>query len=238
MIIKFLRNIIISDTTKFGKVFNIFIIFLIIISLLSFSLETIPGLNKEYNRILQITEVIIVIIFSLEYILRLSLNEKKLKYFFSFYGLIDLFAILPFYLSSGVDLRSIRIVRIFRVFRILKLVRYSKALQRYKDAFILIKAELAIFLVAAFFLLYISAVGIYYFENEAQPDKFSSVFDALWWSIVTLTTVGYGDVFPITTGGKIFTAFIILIGLGFISVPTGLIASALTRAIKKDETYK
>lgn len=224
-----------NESTILGKFFNLFIIFLILISVFSFSIETIPNLDRKYYDLIQTSELIIVIIFTMEYFLRIFFDEKGLRYVFSFYGLVDLLAILPFYLSTGIDLRSIRIIRVLRIFRILKLVRYSRAIQRYKAAFLSINSELSVFLIAAFFMLYISAVGIYYFESEVQPDKFASVFDALWWSLITLTTVGYGDVFPITIGGKIFTTIVVIIGLGFVAVPTGLVASALTKAIQDEK---
>lgn len=147
---------------------------------------------------------------------------------------IDLLAILPFYISSGIDLRSIRIFRLFRLFRIFKILKYSKAIKRLKTTFLSIKEELVLFVIATSFLLYISSVGIYYFENEAQTEQFKSVFHCLWWSIITLTTVGYGDSYPITVGGKIFTSIIALIGIGVVAVPTGLVASALTKAIEEE----
>ena len=132
------------------------------------------------------------------------------------------------------DRTLIRIFRLFRLFRAFKLFRYSNAINRFRKAFKQIKEELTLFLFATCFLLYISAVGIYYFENQAQPEQFQSVFHCLWWAVGTLTTVGYGDLYPITIGGKIFTFFILMIGLGIIAVPTGLIASALTKE-NKDE---
>jgi len=116
-----------------------------------------------------------------------------------------------------------------------KMLRYSRAIQRLKQAFLTIKEELVLFLIVTGFLLYISSVGIYYFENNAQPEQFKSVFHCLWWAIVTLTTVGYGDAYPITMGGKIFTSIVALIGIGVVAVPTGLIASALTKVIKDEE---
>jgi len=149
--------------------------------------------------------------------------------------LIDLLAILPFYIASGIDLRSVRVFRLFRLFRIFKIFRYGKALQRLKEAFLSVKNEMILFIISTFFLLYVSSVGIYYFEYGAQPEIFSSVFHCFWWAVATLTTVGYGDIYPVTTGGKIFTSLIVLIGIGIIAVPTGLIASALTKVIKKDE---
>jgi len=224
---------IIEDTdTKAGKYFDIFIQILIIFSLISFSVETIPDLSAGTIRFLNVSELIVVIIFTTEYLLRLLVADKKLQFLFSFYGIIDLLAVLPFYIASGIDLRSIRIFRLFRLLRAFKILRYSNALNRLKNAFLIVKDEFIIFIIATSFLLYVSAVGIYYFENAAQPEQFKSVFHCLWWSVVTLTTVGYGDIYPITAGGKIFTSIITLIGLGIVAVPTGLLASALTKTIK------
>ncbi|MBK8946451.1 MAG: ion transporter [Ignavibacteriae bacterium] len=230
-----LKNIVENNETKSGRIFDFVIQFLIIISLISFTIETIPNLSNQTIFWLNLIEIICVTIFTIEYLLRLVFANKKYKFIFSFYGLIDLFAILPFYLSSGIDLRSIRIFRLFRLLRAFKLFRYSKALQRFNDAFNSVKAELFLFLVATLFLLYVSSVGIYYFENEAQPDKFSSIFHCLWWAGATLTTVGYGDVYPITIGGRIFTSFVVLIGIGIVAIPTGLIASALTKVVNEEK---
>lgn len=233
-----LKSIIEKNDTTAGRFFDIFIQLLIILSLVSFTIETIPNLSPEFILWLNSLETFIVIVFSIEYILRIIVADNKLKFIFSFYGLIDLTAILPFYISRTVDLRSIRIFRLFRLFRAFKLFRYSRALKRFRTAFSMIREELIIFLTATMFLFFISSVGIYYFENAAQPDKFSSIFDCMWWSIATLTTVGYGDVFPITVGGKIFTFFILIIGLGIIAIPTGLIASALTKCVNEELEVK
>ena len=233
-----LKEIIERNDIKAGRVFDYFIQSLILISLICFSIETLPDLNQKVIKVLNIIEIVTVIIFSIEYILRIISTEKKIKYIFSFYGIIDLIAILPFYFSRGVDLRSIRVFRLFRLTRTLKLVKYNKAIKKFHQAFILIKNELIIFLIATFFLLYTSAVGIYYFEHTAQPEQFGSVFHSLWWAVATLTTVGYGDVYPITVGGKIFTFVMLMIGLGIIAVPTGLIASALTKVIQKEGKEK
>ncbi len=234
-----IKNIIERNDSKAGNIFDIIVQSLIIVSIISFTIETIPGLPPSVTHYLSIIEVISVLIFTVEYILRIIVSDRPLKFIFSFLGIIDLIAILPFYIASGIDLRSIRVFRLFRLIRVFKLFRYSKAAKRYKLAFALIRHELMIFFAASFFLLYLSSVGIYYFENPAQPVQFKSVFHCMWWAVTTLTTIGYGNIYPITAGGKIFTSLIVFIGLGLIAVPTGLFASALTRCIQvEDERMK
>jgi voltage-gated potassium channel len=160
----------------------------------------------------------------------LFVADPKTAYIFSFYGVVDLLAILPFYVSTGLDLRSLRAVRLLRLFRIVKLVRYSAAIQRFHRAFVIAKEELVLFFSAAAVVLFLSAVGIHYFEGQAQPEAFGSVFHCLWWAVVTLTTVGYGDVYPVTVGGRVFTFLVLIVGLGVVAVPTGIMASALSEA--------
>jgi len=176
-----------------------------------------------------------VVLFTLEYLIRIYVADSKTGYILSFYGLVDLVAIVPFYISSGIDLRSLRIFRMLRLFRLMKLFRYSKAIRRFSRAFSIAKEEIVLFGVVTIMLLYLSAVGIYYFENEAQPEAFKSIFHSLWWAVATLTTVGYGDIYPITIGGRIFTFFILMIGLGIVAVPAGLLASALSKARMEDQ---
>ncbi len=203
---------------------------LIVLNLLTFALETLPDLADGTMRILGIFEWISVSIFSAEYLLRLVLSRPRFKYAVSFFGVVDLLAILPFYLGLGIDLRSVRAFRLLRLLRALKLARYSAAMQRFHRAFLIAKDELVLFGVVAAILLFLSAVGIYYFENASQPDVFSSVFHSLWWAVVTLTTVGYGDAYPVTVGGRIFTGFVLITGLGIVAVPAGIFASALSKA--------
>ena len=230
-----LKKIIEDTDTLSGRRFDLFIQLLIILSLISFTIETLQNLPDTLRYALNVFEIVTVLIFTIEYILRVVVADSKRKFIFSFYGMIDLLAILPFYLATGVDLRSLRILRLFRLFRILKLFRFSETLQRFQTVFIKVKSELALFAIAAFFLLYLSSVGIYYFEHEAQPENFGSIFHCLWWSVATLTTVGYGDVYPVTVGGKIFTSFIVLIGIGIVAVPTGILASALTKTVGSEK---
>lgn len=203
---------------------------LIVASMLAFSLETLPDLSSAVRNGLAVFEIVSVVIFTVEYLARLTAAQNKVRFIASFFGVIDLLAILPFYLSFGFDLRSIRALRLLRLFRMLKLARYSAAIQRFHRALLLAKEELVLFAALTTILLFLSAVGIYQFENAAQPQVFASVFHSLWWAVVTLTTVGYGDVYPVTTGGKMFTFFVLLIGLGIVAVPTGIVSSALQQA--------
>lgn len=213
-----------------GKVFALTIQFLIVVSLFTFSVDTLPDLDSETKQLLRNIEIITVGIFTAEYLLRLYVAEVKRRFMFSFFGIVDLLAIVPFYLSTGLDLRSIRIVRLLRLIRIFKLFRYSRAVKRFHRAVVIAKEELILFGFVALIVLYLSAVGIYYFENAAQPDNFKSVLHSLWWAVTTLTTVGYGDMYPITAGGKFFTFLVLMLGLGVVAVPTGLLASALSQA--------
>lgn len=227
-----------DTTTKLGHRIELFIQFLIISSIINFTVQTLPNINPTYQKVSNSIEVVSVFFFSLEYFLRLLSSKKPFKFIFSFFGIVDLLAILPFYLTLGTDLKSLRAVRLFRLLRLLKFLRYGDTLKNLKQSFDNVKKELTLFSAATLLLIYFSSVGIYFFENEAQPDAFSSVFSAMWWSVATLTTVGYGDIYPITTGGKIFSTFIVFIGLGLVAVPTGLIASSLTQALNKKSSDK
>jgi voltage-gated potassium channel len=171
--------------------------------------------------------VIIVAVFTIEYVLRAATAKRPLGYVFSFWGAVDLIAIAPFYILNA-DLRAARALRLLRMFRAMKLLRYNAAAERLQAAFFKVREELLVFGALASIIMFLSATGIYYFEHEAQPDTFGSIPESLWWSAVTLTTVGYGDAYPKTLFGRLFTFFVLVIGLGVVAVPTGLIASALT----------
>lgn len=220
--------------TPAGRAFDLVIQGLIVLSLATFSLETVPGITPETREVLRVTEIVVVLVFTLEYLLRILVADDRRGFIFSFYGLVDLAAILPFYLTTGLDLRSVRAIRLLRLFRILKLGRYSPALQRFRLAFFHAKDELILFLGASAVMVYLASVGIYYFEHPAQPEAFASVFHAMWWAMVTLTTVGYGDVYPITLGGRLFTGVVLLVGLGIVSVPAGVVAAALSHVRQQE----
>lgn len=223
-----------ADTLP-GRIFDLVIEGLILVSLVSFSIDTIPNLSQDTRYWLNVVEVITVSLFTIEYGLRILVADNRLKYIFSFYGILDLLAVLPFYISAELDLRSARAFRLLRFVRVLKLTRYTDALSRMRRAFVDIREELILFCVVSGLLIFMASVGIYYFERDAQPDKFTSIFHCMWWSIITLTTVGYGDAYPVTPGGRVFTAIIVIISLGFVAVPTGLFAAALTKTAKVDD---
>lgn len=225
-----LKEIIHTTNSTSGRVFDYVIQVLIILSLLTFAISTLPDLSSREIEIVGYLQVFFVVIFTIEYILRLLTAPSRLKYALSFFGIVDLLAILPFYLSLGVDLRSLRAIRILRLFRVMKLVRYNLAIKRISLALRFMKEEIVLFSSASILFLYFASVGIYYFENPAQPDVFSSVFSSFWWAVATLTTVGYGDIYPITVGGRAFTIVILFLGLGLIAIPTGIFASALSKA--------
>jgi voltage-gated potassium channel len=225
-----IRIIIEDNTTPKGKVFDYFIQILILLSIVTFTIETLPSNSVYTIEVLETFELFCVIIFSIEYLLRIFVSKKPLKYIFSFYGVVDILAILPFFFRATTDFRALRAFRIFRIFRALKLVRYNKALNRFHIALRIVKEEIILFFIVTAIFIFISSAGIYFFENEAQPELFASVIHSGWWAIATLTTVGYGDVYPITMGGKIFTFFVLMIGVGIVTIPAGLVASALSKA--------
>lgn len=233
-----LKDVIEKHDTREGKIFDLFIQGLIILSLVTFAISTSPKVSPEGMKALRIIEIITVAIFTLEYILRIIVADNKFKYIFSFFGIIDLLAIVPFYISIGLDLRALRSFRLIRLFSMFKLTRYSSAMNRFKMALRFAREEIILFFLFTLILLFISAIGIYYFENPAQPDVYSSMFDSLWWSVTTLTTVGYGDMYPITIGGRLFTFLVLMIGIGVIAIPTGMLATALAKAREHEAREK
>jgi len=204
-----------------------------------YTLDTVPSLS-EYRRLFFTLDKAFLALFTAEYILRVWSAPDRRKYVLSFYGAVDLVSILPSLCSLGfLNFQAIRLARLMRLFKIFKSKTFSSALQKLQLAFIQVRSELFVFMFIVFILLYFSAVGIYHFEHEAQPDKFSSIPQSLWWALTTFTTVGYGDMYPITAGGRIFTSCVLLIGLAIVAIPTGLIASSLsTISAKERENIK
>ena len=231
-----LKQVVEDHDSRAGRLFDLVIQVLILISLVSFCIETLPDLAPGVRDALHVVELVTVVIFTLEYLARLVVADRRLRYVLSFFGLVDLLAIAPFYFQTGMDLRSVRAFRLLRLVRILKLARYNRALQRMRSAFAEAREELVLYVVATAILMFLSSVGIYYCEADAQPEAFRSVFDAMWWSVETFTTVGYGDIHSVTAGGKVFTFFVLLLGLGLVAVPSAVLASALTSVRQQSGT--
>lgn len=216
--------------------FDLLMVAMVIISVVLMILETMPELASLQRTFLGL-EIAFVVIFVVEYVIRVIVSRPRRAYIFSFYGIVDLLAILPVLLlpaASGV--RVVRLLRVFRLMRLFKLSRYTGAIRLFQVALSDIKEELVLFLVFTVMVVLALAFGIYHFENPVQPEYFRSVPASLWWAIVSLTSVGYGDAFPITTGGKIFTSFMLLVGMGVVSVPSALLAAALSKASQETRT--
>ena len=196
------------------KPLEIIIAALILLSVFSFAIETLPNKGPLLQKIIDWGDTLFLIVFSAEYLFRIWIAEKKRSYIFSFYGVIDLICVLPFYIATLMGLESLRLLRLFRLLRIFKMVRYNKAINRVWLSIYSAREELLVFLGASSIMIMLSAVGIYHFEHQAQPEVYRSLFDALWWAVITLTTVGYGDTYPMTIAGRLFTFVILMIGLG------------------------
>ena len=232
-----------NDTAS--RIFDISIIALIILNVILVIADTF-SLPPLINEISSIMETISVIIFSIEYICRVWTSDllfpknkpfiSRLKYIFSFMALIDLFAILPFYIPFiiKIDLRVLRMLRIIRLFRVFKINRYTSALTSIATVFKKKKNQLISSIFVVLLLMIVASVLMYNVEHEAQPEAFENAFSALWWAVATLTTVGYGDIYPITVLGKILSAVIALLGIGLVAVPTGIISAGFMENIESE----
>ena len=236
-----------QDKDLASRVVDICLIVLIFLSVVAVIMESVPSFQARHGNALALFESVTIAAFSVEYLLRvwsaIEVNPAalqrpimaRLRYAVSFHAVVDLLAILPFYLLALgifgiVDMRFLRVVRLLRI---LKLTRYSAALNM---LFATIR-ENGRALAAAFLILItvmlLAASGMYYFERQSQPTDFGSIPAAMWWAFATLTTVGYGDVTPITVGGKIFGALITVVGVGMVALPTSILASGYSRQLKQ-----
>lgn len=230
---------------KPSRIFDIFIVVLIFLNVLAVILETIESLSVQFVQFFKIFEIFSVVVFTLEYLLRVwscSENQKykkpllgRIRFIITPLALIDLFAVLPFYLPMLIpfDLRFIRAVRLIRLFRLFKIGRYSESVKLFGKVLKGKKEELFIIVFVIFILLTISSSLLYYVEYEAQPEVFSSIPAAMWWGVITLTTVGYGDMCPITPLGKFFGAIISLLGIGMFALPAGILSAGFIEEIRK-----
>lgn len=226
-----LHEIIYEADTPEGKLFDIILLSTILASILLVMLESIESVNNSYGSFLNISEWIITTLFSFEYILRIVAIKKPLKYIFSFYGVIDLLSIIPKYLSlifiGTHHFAALRALRLLRVFRILKLTRYIGASNKLLIALKASKAKIGVFL---FFITILCIIlGAIMYMIEGAENGFTSIPKSIYWAIVTMTTVGYGDISPQTPFGQFIASIIMILGYAIIAIPTGIVSSAMSK---------
>lgn len=228
-----------------GRVFDLFIVTLILLNVAAMVLESVEGIRRLVPAWFTVFEYFSVIVFTVEYILRVWSCVEEPQYRGPLFGrihfmltplaLVDLLAVLPFYLPFfAVDLRVLRMFRLFRIMRIMriaKLARYSDSLQMLMRVLRTKKEQLISTVFILLILLVVTASLMYYAENEAQPDVFSSIPEAMWWAAATLTTVGYGDVYPVTTIGRFMGAVIAVLGIGMFALPTGILGAGFVEEL-------
>ena len=229
-----------------GQVLRWTLSVLIILNIIAVVLESLPDLPADLRALFYVFELISVMIFTVEYFTRLWISVEgnpirpfwsRIEFIFSFQGLIDLVAIVPFYIPIfvTVDFRFLRAFRLARLVRALKLGRYSNAVKVLTSVVKEKSPELILTIFFAFIVLLVAASGMYFFERDAQSEAFSSIPAAMWWAVATLTTVGYGDVYPVTVGGKLFGALIAVFGVGMVAAPAGILGAGLLEVTKKQE---
>lgn len=238
--------------SKWDKAINAFIIILIILNVTAVMLETVHAIYDNHKEFFRIFDLVSVIIFTIEYVFRVWSSNHDPRYKHSFHGrlrymltwgaLIDLLAILPYYLHIiiGLDLRVLRILRLFRFLRLFRLTAYMKSAKIVRNVFVLKASDLKLSLVLILFLIIISASLVYFAEHLAQPTVFTSIPQTFWWAVVTVTTVGYGDMIPITITGKVLTGIIALAGIALFALPAGIITAGFleeTRKVKHSKTH-
>ena len=233
-----LHEIIYEADTPSGKAFDLILLVLIILSVVLVMLESISEIQLQYALLLNQLEWGITILFSLEYLMRLVVVKKPLRYVVSFFGIIDLLSLLPKYISfffmGSSSLVALRALRLLRVFRILKLSRYIGESNYLMNALWASRAKIGVFLFAVIILCIIFGTVMYLVEGESNG--FTSIPKSIYWCIVTLTTVGYGDIAPVTPLGRLIASFIMIMGYGIIAVPTGIVTSEMTQQHKTPDT--
>lgn len=228
-------EIIYEADTPAGKLFDLVLLIIILASILLVMLESVKPIYENYSDILNISEWVITIFFSIEYIARIISVKKPSRYIFSFYGIIDLLSTIPKYLSLFIigshSLVVLRALRLMRVFRILKLTRYIGESTNFVRALKKSRAKIAVFL--SFVLILCIILGTVMYLVESDESGFTSIPRSVYWAIVTLTTVGYGDIAPVTALGQFIASIIMIMGYGIIAVPTGIVSSEMTK-VEKD----
>ena len=200
---------------------------LIGVSALSYTLESASVLSPGWKMALDYSEVVIVIVFTVEYFVRIAIAERRLRYCLTPFALIDLAAILPFYISFFFPVADLRFLRVVRLITLFKILRFTVAMRRVKLAFVHVQEELILFSAGVLILMFLAASGMHYLEGEAQPEKFGNVLNSLWWAVVTFSAIGDANAYPVTAAGKALTGVMAMMGLIIISVPAGLFATAM-----------
>ncbi|SHJ10514.1 voltage-gated potassium channel [Tangfeifania diversioriginum] len=222
-------EIIFEADTRTGKVFDIALLIIILMSVVLVMLESVPGIRKSHGEMLTILEWGITLIFTFEYFVRIAVVRKPRKYIFSFYGIIDLLSILPTYLSliliGSQSLIVIRMLRMLRVFRILKLTRYTQAGRTLARALWASREKISVFIF--FVIILVVIIGTMMYLVEGKDGGFTSIPTSIYWAIVTLTTVGYGDISPVTAFGQFLASFVMILGYAIIAVPTGIVTAEM-----------
>ena len=235
-----LHEVIYEADTPSGKLFDIVLLVIILASIVVVMLESVTSFNENHKTFLNIAEWIITIFFTLEYFIRIISVKKPLSYIFSFYGVIDLLATIPKYLSLFIGgtqaLVALRALRLLRVFRILKLARYLGASNQLSNAIKASRVKIAVFLYAVLIASIIFGTVMYMVEGE--ENGFTNIPKSVYWCIVTLTTVGFGDIAPVTPLGQFIASLIMILGYGIIAVPTGIVSAEYTKASNEEDKKK
>tara|TARA_B100000963_G_scaffold105266_1_gene91184 strand:- start:1646 stop:2443 length:798 start_codon:yes stop_codon:yes gene_type:complete len=233
-----LHEIIFEADTKKGKLFDIILLIAIIISVLGVILSSVESIDKKIGNLLTFIEWIFTLLFTVEYFLRIYSIKNSFKYIFSFMGIIDFLSIIPTYLvflyppiHVFVDIRAIRLIRIFRIF---KLSRYLRGANVMQIALKSSRPKIIVFLLSV--ILIVIILGTLMYIVEGQKNGFENIPKSIYWSVVTLTTVGYGNVVPVTTVGKFLASIIMILGYGIIAVPTGIVSAAIAKSVTKVTT--
>ncbi|OIP46175.1 MAG: ion transporter [Flavobacteriaceae bacterium CG2_30_31_66] len=227
-----IHEIIYEADTKEGKLFDVILLLAILASVILVILESVQSIDVKYHTLLNVSEWIITILFTIEYVLRIISIKKPLSYIFSFYGIIDLLSTIPKYLSfiivGSQNLIALRALRLFRVFRILKLTRYIGASNRLIIALKSSRTKIAVFLF--FIIILCTILGTIMYIVEGEENGFTNIPKSIYWAIVTLTTVGFGDITPQTPLGQLIASVIMILGYAIIAIPTGIVSSEMTKS--------
>ena len=232
-----IHEIIFEADTKSGKLFDIILLVAILLSIIGVMLESVDEIDKKYHELIMVFEWGFTILFTIEYFFRIYAVNRPFKYIFSFMGIVDLLAIIPTYLifilPAAHSFSVIRAIRLIRIFRIFKLSRYLRGAHTMQIALRSSRPKIIVFLLSVILLVIILGTVMYVIESGARTNGFENIPNSIYWSIITLTTVGYGNIVPMTILGKIVASFIMILGYGIIAVPTGIVTAEFSRKRKE-----